>query len=72
METQQKNINVPYYCNICMTKNNNWNPVYYQTDGQMLKLAKGIYISVCKSCNKVKILDVQINLKNSASVFLNN
>jgi len=55
-----------------MTKNNNWNPVYYQTDGQMLKLAKGIYISVCKYCNKLKTLDVQINLKNSASVFLNN
>jgi hypothetical protein len=62
------NINVPYYCNICLTKNNNWTPVYYQTDGQMLKLAKGIYISVCKSCNKVKILDVQKNLKKIDSV----
>jgi hypothetical protein len=56
--TQQKNINIPYYCNICKTINNKWNPVYYQTEGQMLIPLKDVYVGICEVCGKIKTTEI--------------
>ena len=59
-------INIPYYCLVCKAKNNMWHSIYYQTEGQMLIPAEGVYLSICLLCEKVKTMDVKINERSSA------
>jgi hypothetical protein len=63
--TEQKQLNIPYYCHVCKTKNNKWQSIYYQTEGQMLMPAKGVYLSICSLCEKVKIMEMKINETSS-------
>ncbi len=63
---ERKIINIPYYCPVCKTKNNKWHAIYYQTEGQMLIPAEGVYLSICLLCEKVKTMDVKINERSSA------
>jgi hypothetical protein len=63
--TEQKQLNIPYYCPVCKTRNNKWHSIYYQTEGQMLLPVKGIVLSICTLCEKVKTMELQINETSS-------
>jgi hypothetical protein len=58
---EQKKINIPYYCPVCNTKNNKWHSIYYQTDGQILLPVKGVFLSTCMVCDKVKTMELKMN-----------
>jgi len=61
MMLQQKKIYIQYYCPVCKTKNNKWHSIYYQTEGQILRPVKGVVLSICSLCEKVKILELKMN-----------